>query len=145
MAASYSFRSSWPVPAEPARVWAVLEDLAGYADWWPQVRAVVRLSEDRARVRVRSVLPYTLDLVLTAVVREPRCLEARVDGDLVGFVRWRLSADGLGTQLELEQEVEVTGRLGRLSPVLRPLLVWNHERMMAGCRENLIAAVRARG
>ncbi len=36
--------------------------------------------------------------------------------------------------MDFEQEVHVTGRLLRLaSGAVRPLMVWNHERMMKGC------------
>ena len=43
--------------------------------------------------------------------------------------------------MDFEQDVQVTGRLLRAaSYAARPLLHWNHDRMMAGC----IAGLRAR-
>jgi hypothetical protein len=83
-------------------------------------------------VLCRSTLPYTLDLVLTAVRRETRVLETSVSGDLDGRVRWTVAADGDGTRLAWEQEVTVIGRLAVASYVGRPLFTWNHQRMMAG-------------
>ena len=76
--------------------------------------------------------------MLTAVHREPTLLETRIDGDLVGDVRWRLSAAGRATRLDFEQEVEVApGPLALASYAAGPVLRWNHRRMMAGCRDGL--------
>ena len=70
---SFHFESTWEVAAPLADVHSVLVDLEHYPDWWPQVLAVAKLDDDTARVLCRSVLPYTLDLVLGAVHREPTC------------------------------------------------------------------------
>lgn len=134
MAPTYSFRDCWVVPGAPARVRAVLVDLEHYALWWPQVVAVAKVTEDDARVLCRSTLPYTLDLWLHAERREADLLETSVTGDLRGTVRFRLAAVRDGTRLDLEQDVEVVGRLvGAGSFLARPVLTWNHDRMMAGC------------
>lgn len=142
MGAAYSFRSSWDVEAPQERVREVLGDLARYPTWWPQVRAVATLGQDErgrdgARVLARSTLPYTLDLLLREVPRDDGVLETAIDGDLVGTARWRLRATETGTHLDYEQDVVVAGWLGRLTPLLRPVLSWNHARMMAGCRAGL--------
>lgn len=122
------------VPGAPERVRAVLMDLEHYPTWWPQVIAVAKVTEDDARVLCRSVLPYTLDLWLHAVHREDGLLETSIEGDLRGEVRFRLAKRCDGTLVELEQDVEVTGRLvGLASRIARPVLHWNHDRMMAGC------------
>ncbi len=131
---TYRFEDVWTVPHPVDDVAAVLLDLEHYPDWWPQVLAVASLGPDDARVLCRSALPYTLDLVLHAEHRAPPLLETSVSGDLVGMVRWRLSETGEGsTRMEFEQEVEVGGALALASYVARPLLRWNHQRMMAGC------------
>lgn len=137
---SYSFRGTWTVAADPDRVRDVLLDLERYPEWWPQVRAVASLGPDDARVLCRSALPYTLDLVLHAVHREPRRLEIETSGDLAGRVRWLLTPIEGGTRMDFEQDVRVAGRwLGLASRVGRPLLTWNHDRMMAGCLDGLRA------
>lgn len=121
----------------------MLLDLEHYPDWWPQVVAVAKVDEDTARVLCRSVLPYTLDLVLHAEHRGPHRLETTVSGDLTGFVRWWLTPDGAGTRLDFEQQVRVTRRrLAVASYVVRPVLRWNHDQMMAGCRDGLAARLR---
>lgn len=132
--ATYSFRDTWTVPFAPDLVQPVLIDLEHYPAWWPQIQAVVKLGSDDARVLCRSVLPYTLDLELRAVHREPLLLETAISGDLDGQVRWRLVEERAGTRLDFEQDVRVTSRpLGLASYVGRPVLRWNHDRMMAGC------------
>lgn len=137
MRTSYSFSASWVTPARVPDVAAVVTDLEHYPEWWPQVRAVVKLGPDTARVLCRAALPYTLDLVLDAVSREAPVLQVALSGDLDGWVRWTLSEVEGGTRTEFAQQVEVRGALAAASYVARPLLRWNHERMMAGCRAGL--------
>lgn len=121
-------------------------DLEHYPEWWYQILAVAKLGPDDAWVRCRSTLPYTLDLALHAVSREGTVLEVGVSGDLEGSVRWQLSPDPDGTRMDFEQRVQVTGSLALASYLARPLLRWNHDRMMRGCiaglRERLADPVR---
>jgi hypothetical protein len=136
----YQFREEWLVPYPPAAVHAVLADVERYPQWWPQVRACVRFGDDDGLVVCRSRLPYSLHLHLKAVHRLPGLLETEIDGDLVGAVRWLLHDHPGGTDLRFEQDVTVAGRaLAAASYLGRPVLRWNHARMMAGCREGLTA------
>lgn len=138
MTATFAFSSTWEVAAPPESVHAVLVDLEHYPDWWPQVVAVASLGPDHARVLCRSALPYTLDLVLHAVDRSPGRLEVEVAGDLAGSVVFELGGSDAGTRLGFTQVVEVRrGWLGVASYVGRPVLRWNHDRMMRGCRDGL--------
>ncbi len=137
MRASYSFSASWVTAAPVADVAETVLDLERYPEWWPQVRAVARLGPDTARVLCRSALPYTLDLVLEAVSREAPVLEVAVSGDLDGWVRWTLAPVDGGTRTDFAQDVAVTGALAVSSYVVRPLLRWNHHRMMRGCERGL--------
>jgi carbon monoxide dehydrogenase subunit G len=130
---AYEFRGSWTVDAPLESVRETVVDLEHYPEWWPQVRAVVKLGPDDARVLCRSSLPYTLDLVLHAVSREGSVLEVQVSGDLAGTVLWRLVPEDDGTRMDFDQRVEVAGPLALASYVVRPLLRWNHHRMMLGC------------
>jgi len=134
MSRGFEFRESWTVAASRDRVHGLLIDLEHYPDWWPEVRAVAKVDDDHAWVLCRSTLPYTIDLLLTAVHREPDLLETTIGGDLVGTVCWRLSDHGAGTRLDYEQHVDIGSRVLRAAAVpLRPLFTWNHGRMMAGC------------
>jgi hypothetical protein len=137
---SYAFAGSWHVAAPLHVVHGVLVDLERYPEWWPQVVAVASLGPDDARVLCRSVLPYTLDLVLHAVNRSSSLLEVAVSGDLDGTVRFGLTEVAGGTRLDLAQEVHAGRLLALVSYVARPVLRWNHHRMMEGC----VAGLRAR-
>jgi hypothetical protein len=133
----YAFSGSWTVDASVVRVQEVLVDLEHYPEWWCQVVAVASLGPNDARVLCRSTLPYTLDLTLHAVRREPGRLEVRIRGDLDGVASWQLTDLGRRTRLDFVQEVTVGGWLAAISPVVRPVLRWNHGRMMRGCVEGL--------
>ncbi len=147
MRTSYSFSASWVTAAPVDEVAATVLDLERYPEWWPQVRAVARISDDAARVLCRATLPYTLDLVLDAVSREVPVLEVAVSGDLDGWVRWTLTPEGPDTtRTDFTQRVAVDGALALASYVARPLLSWNHHRMMRGCEDGLRARLeRAHG
>lgn len=145
MRRGYAFSGTWTVDAPLPRVRAVLVDIHRYPEWWPQIRAVASLGTDDARVLCRSSLPYTLDLVLHAVRREGERLEVRIRGDLEGMAAWRLAERGRRTRLDFVQEVTVGGWLAAASPVVRPVLRWNHDRMMAGCVRGLQERLLASG
>lgn len=138
MRTAFSFRTHWRLPAPADAVHGVLVDLEHYPEWWPQVVAVAKIDDDNARVVCRSRLPYTLDLVLTATRREPRRLESRIDGDLVGVALWQLDEVDGTTLVDYTQDVVVMHRLLRpVAGMLRRPMEWNHARMMDGCRTGL--------
>jgi len=134
----FTFQRTFTIPAPVDVVQGVLVDLEYYSAWWPEVVAVAKLSDDDALVLCKSALPYELELHLTAVHREPELLEVAIDGDLVGFARYELSPDPEGTRLVFTEEVEVSGRALRIAAYVgRPLLIWNHDRMMESCLQGL--------
>ncbi|MDQ1536760.1 MAG: hypothetical protein QOE58_1153 [Actinomycetota bacterium] len=124
----------------------MLADVEQYVQWWPQVREIYRIDEDSGRVRIRSLLPYTLELVLERSVQDEArgVLKVDVSGDLQGWCAWQFSADGAGTRADFSQEVEVTAPTLRRAPfAVRPLLRGNHAHMMRsgerGLRDHLAA------
>ncbi|NML53557.1 polyketide cyclase [Streptomyces sp. R302] len=142
----YRFRSVWRLAAPPDRVYAALARAEDYPLWWPQVRTVVPRDDTTGTARFRSLLPYDIEVTARAVRQDPRArvLEVRLDGDLEGWARWTLTADGAGTHALYEQEVEVRARLLRLLAVPgRPFFRANHALMMRGGRRGLAAHLRA--
>jgi hypothetical protein len=130
---TYHFDSLWHLHAPRERVFAALADIEGYERWWPQVRKIRRIDADTGRMLIRSLLPYTLDLVLTRAAQdEPRgILRVDIDGDLQGWCAWQLTAEGPGTRARFSQEVEVTVPMLQRAPLaIRPLLRGNHAHMM---------------
>ncbi|MFL6062145.1 MAG: SRPBCC family protein [Marmoricola sp.] len=143
-AADYTFEHTMVLAAPPAEVHATLVDLEFFGTWWPQVRAVASLGPDDALVVCRSVLPYDLELHLHAESRTPDLLRVAIDGQIAGTAQWRLSevheGGRDGTRLDFEQRVHAVARSFVLaSYLLKPLLRWNHQRMMQGAEEGLAA------
>ncbi|MFD7611130.1 SRPBCC family protein [Streptomyces sp. NPDC059828] len=139
----YRFRSRWQLPAPPARVYDVLEQAEHYPRWWPQVREAVPLDDRSCTARFRSFLPYDLVVTVSSSRRDPEAgvLEARLEGDLVGWARWILApgVDG-GTRLRYDQEVVVNRPLmRRLALIGRPAFRVNHAAMMRAGRRGLTA------
>jgi hypothetical protein len=144
---TYRFSSTFTLEASRNAVHGVLVDLEFYADWWPQVRAVAKIDDDHALVVCRSTLPYDLELELTAVSRDLDLLEVGIDGPIRGWARYHLDEQGPGrTLLRFEQEVRAEARSFVVaSYVAKPLLVWNHHRMMRGADQGLRARFRPEG
>ncbi|WP_225799517.1 SRPBCC family protein [Streptomyces sp. NK15101] len=142
----YRFRCVWRLAAPPDAVYAVLRRAEEYPRWWPQVREVVPLDDTTGTARFRSLLPYDLLVTVRALRHDPAAgvLEIGLGGDLEGWARWTLTADGAGTRALYEQEVEVRARLLRLLAVPgRPVFRANHALMMRGGRRGLAALLGA--
>ena len=132
----------WHLHAPGGQVYAALADIEGYLSWWPQVRQIQRIDARTARVRIRSLLPYTLDLVLHRVVQDKAhgLLRVDIEGDLQGWCAWQISAEGAGTRAEFSQEVDVTvSMLKRAPQATRPLLRGNHAYMMRSGERGLVS------
>lgn len=144
----YRFRSRWNLPAPPAAVYDVLQRPEDYPRWWPQVREVIRIDDTTGTLRIRSVVPYDLVFTARAVWRDAAAgvLEIEMTGDLHGWARWTLTADGPGTLARYDQEVDVTKPLlRRLAVPGRPLFRANHALMMRAGRRGLLAYLTAPG
>ncbi|MFC5667119.1 SRPBCC family protein [Kitasatospora misakiensis] len=143
----YRFRGVWRLAAPPAAVFAALADVPGYPRWWPEIRAVRETGPDSGEVLVRALLPYRLVIGLTAVRRDRAAgvLEARMDGDLTGWSRWTVAADGTGGALVLFEEDTRPAKplLRRLALPARPLFRANHAVMMRRGRRGLAAHLAA--
>lgn len=106
----YRFRTEWPLSAPPDDVFRALAELDDYPTWWPEVRAVRRLSGDTRQLTCRSVLPYDLTLTSRPSRRDRRAgiLEASLNGDLEGFSRWTIAASSGRTLAVFNEEVIAT-------------------------------------
>ncbi|MFJ5680397.1 SRPBCC family protein [Streptomyces sp. NPDC093097] len=143
----YRFRGVWQLNAPPTVVYAVLERVESYPQWWPQVCEVVGLDGGGGAARFRSFLPYELVVVARETLRDPGAgvLEVAMDGDLAGWARWTVVPGEGGTRAVFEQDVEVRKPvLRRWALPGRPLFRINHALMMRAGRRGL-AAWLARG
>lgn len=142
----YRFRSLWSLPAPPAAVYAALERPEDYPRWWPQVRAVTRLDPGAGVITVRSVLPYGITFTVRQTRRDPAAgvLEVAMAGDIEGWARWTVTAEGTGTLARYDQVVGVTKPLlRRLAVPGRPVFRANHRLMMRAGRRGLLRHLRA--
>lgn len=142
---TYVFTGAWQLPAPPEVVYARLERLDLYPQWWPQVRAARRIDDDTCAVVVRSRLPYSLRVIAHRHEADQVTgrLHARLSGDLIGFVGWTLRAHADGTRAEFHEEVVATRALLRMLAVLRPALHANHSAMMRAGERGLRAHLRS--
>ncbi len=158
----YRFRSTWDLDAPPERVYAVLEQVEQYPQWWPQVRTSGHPDgqsdghpdepSDRqsGALRIRSVLPYEIRITAAELLRDPAAgvLEAALHGDIEGWARWTVrphrGPGGRGTRAVYEQEVELRRPLlRRLSLPARPAFRLNHALMMRAGQRALAARLAA--
>ncbi|MFH8341562.1 SRPBCC family protein [Streptomyces sp. AM6-12] len=137
----YRFHSPWRLPAAPAAVYAVLERPEDYPHWWPQVRSVTRLDDTTGILTIRSALPYAMTFTAHERRRDPVAgiLEIAMSGDIEGWARWTVTAEGTGTLAVYEQEVDVRKPLLRhLAVPCRPVFRANHRLMMRAGRRGLL-------
>ncbi|MFI1565863.1 SRPBCC family protein [Streptomyces sp. NPDC020490] len=142
----YRFRTCWRLPAPPATVYRALERAEDYPRWWRQIREVTRIDDTSGVIRVRSALPYDLTFTARAARRDPVAgvLEISMTGDMDGWARWTLGADGTGTLARYDQLVVVNKPLlRRLAVPGRPLFWANHRLMMRDGRRGLAAYLEA--
>ncbi len=142
----YRFRSLWRLPAPTDVVYSALERAEEYPRWWPQVRSVTPIDDTTGLVHIRATLPYTLTFTAREVRRDPGAgvLEISMSGDLEGWARWTLEAQGGGTLAVYEQVVVVNKALLRVLAVPgRPVFRLNHRLMMRGGRRGLVRVLRA--
>jgi hypothetical protein len=130
---SYRFRDTWFIAAPTHAVFDTVTDVAGYPQWWPDVRSVSRIDDNTAELICRATLPYHLVLRMRRAEQDERAgrLAVHLAGDLEGLLAARVIRGPAGTTLDIHQDVVVTKPLLRgLAPVARPLFLLNHTMMM---------------
>ena len=136
MASPFQFERTWELDVTPDRFWATISRTDEYRDWWPWLRSFDAdgVKEGaRWQAVIQSPLPYALrvELVLDEVVPAER-LSAVVSGDLHGRAGLTLHANGSGTVVDVEWQMQPRSRAMQLASVVaRPLLRWSHEWVLA--------------
>jgi uncharacterized protein YndB with AHSA1/START domain/quercetin dioxygenase-like cupin family protein len=140
----YVFADEWDVAAPPPAVFDALADARTYPDWWTPVYLDVQADGPpavgrEARQHFKGRLPYHLRTRSRIVALEaPRRIEGEVEGDLRGRGVWTLTPTPAGTHVRFDWRVHADRALLRaLTPVLRPLLRWNHDWAIARAIEGL--------
>ena len=143
---AYAFTSNWHVAAPIHTVWDAIYDSVRWPYWWPYVAAVEELVPGDAdglgavrRYTWTTRLPYrfVFDSRVTRVDR-PYVLEASASGQLNGMGRWTLTAEGAGTHVRYDWNVNTgVAWMNTLAPFARPIFAWNHDAVMRSGGEGL--------
>jgi uncharacterized protein YndB with AHSA1/START domain len=152
--ADYHFVTIWQLEAPIERVWQELIAVEQWPSWWKGVEKVQRIDSGGQGVlgtkhlyTWKSVLPYRLRFAMRLSKMEaPTLLEGRAEGELEGFGRWTLTAEGPNaTRVRYDWQVRTTKAwMNLLTPLLRPLFSWNHDIVMGWGGEGLARRVGAR-
>jgi uncharacterized protein YndB with AHSA1/START domain len=136
MGERYDFTDVWMIPAPVELCWRMVDDVAGWPEWWPDYRFAEVVSDvkhgpgTRWHVKVKSDLPYTVDFEFTVLEHDPpRYVRISTRGFFDGEVDWRLEAiDPTTTRMTLHEQTETTWPLINLTARIggRRLLERNH-------------------
>ncbi len=135
----YSFVTLWKIAAPLQDVWEAIEDSNNLPSWWPAVLSVNTIAEGNAdgigrkeQQTWRGILPYQLFfLIKITSVDYLKSIEFTASGDLEGIGKWTFIDEGNWVTLQHDWQVKTTQQwLNVLTPVLKPLLAWNHDEIM---------------
>lgn len=145
----YVFVDEWDVHAPPEAVFQAVADSRTYPSWWRPVYVEVTADGPpelgvAAAHHFKGRLPYHLHTRSVIVeIDPPHRVVAEVDGDLRGRGAWTLTRTGDSTHVRFDWRVHADRKLLRvLTPVLRPLLRWNHNWAIARAIKGLEPCAR---
>lgn len=151
---SFRFVTPWVIAAPIDELFDALRDYPRWPEWWPGADRMLELEPVDSHglgglgsYTWRSPLGYRLRFEGTSTrVDRPHRLTGDVHGELEGEGAWTLSAlDDGAVQLVYEWNVCTTKRwMSLLSPILRPVFVANHDRLMRGGARGLAGRVGGR-
>jgi hypothetical protein len=136
---SYIFTSDWAIQAPVSRAEHAIIDIAKWHDWWLAVDDIRVLVENDSYVGSefastwRSRAGYGLRLRITITEYVPGSYIAFDSaGDLKGSGSWRFTSNSDNcTAMKIDWDVQPTKPWMRLlSPLLRPVFVYNHHLIM---------------
>lgn len=137
----FELTTRWRIPARREQVFDAIAEPSEWPGWWPGVLETHEHAQGDAagvgrsgEIVWRAPFGYRVRFEMTALrIERPELLEALAIGDLSGRGTWRFrEADGgAATETVFEWHVSASKPLMRAGgPLLRPLLVWNHDRLM---------------
>lgn len=157
--ARYYFISEWEFAARLSEAWSAILNSQDWPKWWPGVLAVTPVKPsagtgDMRRYAMRSVLPYTLEFDMEVVEIAPRVrLAGRAHGEVEGTGVWTFAALSAtaditgerGCRVRYEWDVRTVPLwMNVLAPFARPLIKWNHDRIMVAGARGLARHLNAR-
>ena len=135
----YRFTDDWYVAADPAVARDLLRRVEEWPTWWPSCVSVQPVAPQDPRAdgkawqfTFQTRLPYRMSFQADVVSDEPTVVETVVVGRVRGEGRWRVDPAGGGSRVHFDWLVDPQVPWMRLlSPVARPVFIWNHESLMA--------------
>jgi len=135
----YHFVTKWQFNVPRNLVWTFLEDIETIPQWWPGVKrfemtGYKRRLElgSRVKVAVQGLLGQLRFTLEVTECRPDRLMRFKCAGDLEGEGVWNLYENEGTTYSVFTWDVSTSGYLMNLvGSVLKPVLAWNHNRVMA--------------
>jgi hypothetical protein len=135
----YRFTDDWYVAADPHVARDLLRRVEEWPTWWPSSVSVhpvaaldPRSTGDAWRFTFQTRLPYRMSFQADLVREEPLAVETTVVGRVRGEGCWRVDPVDEGCRVHFDWLVDPQVPWMRLlSPVARPVFIWNHESLMA--------------
>ena len=134
----YRFTDDWYVAAGTAATRDLLRQVEDWPTWWPSSLSVVPVrprvpgATEAARYTFQTRLPYQMVFQADVVHDEPMAVETVVVGRVHGVGGWRVTPVDGGSRVHFDWSVDPQALWMRaLSPLARPVFVWNHQALMA--------------
>ena len=134
----YRFTDDWYVAADPPVVRDLIRRVADWPTWWPSSLSVVparpRVADatEASRYTFQTRLPYRMVFQADVVREAPMAVETVVVGRVRGAGGWRVTPTAGGCTVHFDWSVEPQVLWMRaLSPLARPVFIWNHQALMA--------------
>lgn len=138
--ADYHFVSIWHIKAPKEKVWQAIFRYQNWPKWWKAVESAQLITHSGNKEGIGSqialvfkgALPYRLKFTTTvSKIHHFDYLEGASSGELAGVGRWELVEDGEVTIVHYYWDVQLNKVWLRIiSPLIRPILVWNHNIVM---------------
>ncbi len=138
----YRFDTTWRFLAPIKRIWDEIYDFQQWPAWWKGVQSATRAPGAQGkggRIVWNAPMGYAVVTTFRPTLIEVPCrLGGLFSGDLEGTGSWTLSMRGGITTARYLFEVRTTRPWVKLlSPVARPLFIWNHDQLMRQGAEGL--------
>ena len=134
----YHFTDDWYVAASPVIVRDLIRQVTDWPTWWPSVVSVVSAqprvagATEASRYTFQTRLPYQMVFQADVVQDDPMAVETVVVGRVRGVGRWQVTPTAGGSTIHFDWSVDPQVLWMRaLTPLARPVFIWNHQALMA--------------
>ena len=149
----YNLVTTWKVAAPLPEVWAKLQEVESWPLWWRGVHTVQRKDQASTEIgaiyyfHMQGALPYTVRFTIEVTgLKAHQFIIGKSTGDLQGNGTWQFDHHAGVTTTIITWQVSPTKRwMKLLSPIAKPILIWNHDVLMRRGLNGLRKALGAEG